>query len=580
MMTQEQSDQRVRNIIEGNNQSNSIPPPPAGFDTEVTPQNNAGSSIPPPPAGFTQEVTPQDNYFVDAAKNVIPDVVHLAVGLGEQVKEGAYEMPKRALQTGLQMASGTPYAETPSGKYDTQFFQNVPDLASSMAQPYAHPIDSFRSQPVTTALAWAPLFGGARALAKTGAEHFATAEPNFLERMGARGVNRSIGVDPTTVKEMTPYQQNPARFGVNLGRQLGKEGFEGKGAYDAADIGQSNYNEAGVKVKNSLNDIRKANSELGVYPELEDSLKKDANVILKPLLDRANELRQSKFPLRQLEEKYHRAAYEGLAEKANANNGFITLDDIEAVRQDLGEQMGMAGEESRGILSKVYRKLRTTEDAMIEDIASSTHRPELAKNLRDANSKFSRYADILPDIKKAASKTSSVKSSAFLKHPWDKTVDALDPKISQLFGKAGRGLRSGAEMADKATAFPGKAASSLFNKGKQMAGDTRGSIFPTKQPKTMFAEAPTKVPLRDLPDSEQAYQTWKQSYDRHMENNDFSNALKDKWGMLKNQGGSDLETAAPTPKMLTSEKAREFLKKTKGNKDKARALAREEGWTF
>lgn len=111
---------------------------------------------------FTDEPLPKDDLFTDdpppesfinqTAKNVIPDIGNIAKGLGETIKEGASDMPKRAIESGLEMASGTPYSETPSGQKDVEFFENAPEMGEQMARPVTHPIDYFKEHPVQQSL--------------------------------------------------------------------------------------------------------------------------------------------------------------------------------------------------------------------------------------------------------------------------------------------------------------------------------------------------------------------------------------------------------------------------------------------
>lgn len=94
----------------------------------------------------------QPSFLSKTASNIIPDLKQTAEGLGGMVKEAAYDMPKRAIETGVEMASGTPYAETPSGQKDTELVQNAPEQAKAMARPITHPIDYFEEHPVQQTL--------------------------------------------------------------------------------------------------------------------------------------------------------------------------------------------------------------------------------------------------------------------------------------------------------------------------------------------------------------------------------------------------------------------------------------------
>lgn len=101
------------------------------------------SSYLPSDQGFSPE---------KAAKNIAPDIKGLLTGLMGTVKEGTLDMPARALSTGVQMAGGVPYAETPSGQRDTSLVENAPAQAAEIVRPITHPIRYAEEHPVQQAL--------------------------------------------------------------------------------------------------------------------------------------------------------------------------------------------------------------------------------------------------------------------------------------------------------------------------------------------------------------------------------------------------------------------------------------------
>lgn len=106
----------------------------------------------------------EPGYLEKTAKNIIPDIGQTATGLASMVKEGTYDMPKRALETGLQMASGKPYSETPSGQKDVEFVKGAPQMAKDMARPVTHPIDFMQEHPVQQSLNVLGVGAGVRGL--------------------------------------------------------------------------------------------------------------------------------------------------------------------------------------------------------------------------------------------------------------------------------------------------------------------------------------------------------------------------------------------------------------------------------
>lgn len=99
-----------------------------------------------------EDTTPAGGYLEKTVKNIIPDLKQTAVGIGSMIKEGAYEMPKRAMQTGVEMAWGVPYAETPSGRQDVGLVENAPQQAEEMVRPLTHPFDYMQEHPVQQTL--------------------------------------------------------------------------------------------------------------------------------------------------------------------------------------------------------------------------------------------------------------------------------------------------------------------------------------------------------------------------------------------------------------------------------------------
>lgn len=142
---------------------------------------------------------------------------------------------------------------------------------------------------------------------------------------------------------------------------------------------------------------------------------------------------------------------------------------------------------------------------------------------------------------------------------------------SYLLNKTAAGLRSAKNVTDMIHSTP----AGIFNKGKQVAGDERGSIFPES------ALPPGMRANEMFTPSEQKYKVNELNEQQYLHNNDFPNAMKAKWGMANNTGGNVMpEDIAVPQKALTEVKAREFLKKAKGDKALARKLATGEGWSF
>lgn len=156
---------------------------------------------------------PQQGFSPEKAmSNIIPDIKQLLTNLGGTVKEGALDMPMRALQSGVQVAGGVPYAQTPSGQKDTEFVKNTPEMAAQMARPVTHPIDYFQEHPVQQALNLLP-----------------------FARLGVRGVGAALDAVPLTENvlpslERVANNQTLKGFGGTMGqlKQMaqGRDGME------------------------------------------------------------------------------------------------------------------------------------------------------------------------------------------------------------------------------------------------------------------------------------------------------------------------------------------------------------------
>jgi hypothetical protein len=116
------------------------------FDDESSAPAGNGSIV------FDDDDNAPKSFLGKTVSNIIPDLGETATGIGSAIKEGAYDMPKRALETGLEMSAGKPYAETPSGKKDVELVEHAPEQAAAMARPITHPIDYFSEHPVQQTL--------------------------------------------------------------------------------------------------------------------------------------------------------------------------------------------------------------------------------------------------------------------------------------------------------------------------------------------------------------------------------------------------------------------------------------------
>lgn len=191
------------------------------------------------------------SYLEKTASNVIPDIGQLLVGLANTVKKGAYDMPTRAMQTGIQMAGGVPYSQTPSGQTDTQLVQNAPTQAKELVRPVTHPIDYFQEHPVQQ------LLNGLAA-----------------GSLASKGAGAALNAVPLTENvlpslERVANNQTLKGFGGSIGQLKQMEAAGGRPALDAAaqfarENGLSDVLSSAIGREKSLNDfLQKSGAKLG-----------------------------------------------------------------------------------------------------------------------------------------------------------------------------------------------------------------------------------------------------------------------------------------------------------------------------
>lgn len=439
--------------------------------------------------GWDSEPPPKDDYWGDVRKNAWEGAKEIPGGAmslaNAATKVATAATPMGMARSAYDMARGKPFLETPTGEGVNTMYtvaKEVPGALFSTAKTigkagYA-PVErmsgipmretmfgkQFRERPLSTTADMTAIIPVAKGAMAAGRATFAGKGANILERMGARGINNSVGVTPGTIEDMTRYGQNPGRVGIDLGTKLADEGMGGMGPTPAFDVAVKNSKQYGRDVENALNQIKKANRSLGEYPELADPLKVESNPILKPILDEANRLRDSGYPADRFTSRYQRAMYNSLSNKAEKGGGFLRLDDINDEMRKLGNMLQTTSEENAKIVKKLYGRMADVRDKMVDEIAEASGDANLGTALKQANAGYSRYMRILPDIKSASAKEGTGKSSLFSGHPIDAAVKTVQPVLSNVTFKAGKGARRLFEESPVSA--------------KKILKDKRGSIFP------------------------------------------------------------------------------------------------------
>lgn len=388
---------------------------PEGFAAsqvlDMTPWSKVSSVLPKPVSGLF--------------RNASTEIPRNMAGMAVQAKQGLYDIPKAIFDLPRDLAQGKNPNDTELGKFTREGTSGISDSISNAVQ---HPIKTAYENPIATTML---LSGVARGTSKMF---------GGVKNKSAQAINRGLQIKEGTLEDMTPRGGNPSKVGSDLGGKLYEEGLAGKSASEALDIANKNAENFGKAVSDSVEKIKNASRPAGAYFEGYDPLKQEANGVLKPLLDKANELRDSGYPSARFESKYYRAAYESLAKKANQGSGYISLDDVRSELKNVGKMIGGASEEHYKPLGRIYGRLMDIQDAMIENVSKQSGNSNIGPALKDANAGYSRYMRILPDLFRQASKEGVGKANPISGEPLKAIFKSVEPKVAKgayTFGKAG-----------------------------------------------------------------------------------------------------------------------------------------------
>lgn len=361
----------------------------------------------------------------DIGANAIQDVKGIVGGIGNAVIEGSRmmnpaNMAEGAMKVGTAVKDALPNARMADvsnmlGKnnlVDNPISRKVAtDVLGRTKEIVTDPQGAFERHPVNTALdVSSVVFPAIKALRGAGmaaeagkgaevAEYLATKNvprgTNFLTDVGGQGINRAAGIRPATV-EMMAGTENPAKFGANLGAELNKEGAIGLSSGSTFDKANRLKQSFGVEVGDAIDNIRASGASATV----------SAEEALKPLVDEWTKLADSSFSPNRSAAKLYEDVYTKLTQKAQAAGGQLSFDDVKLALEDAGEALGNVGINSPKLepLTKLYGKLAQTRGQIVDTVAAQAGDPALATNLRSANAGYSKYADVMPDLRREAAK--------------------------------------------------------------------------------------------------------------------------------------------------------------------------------
>ena len=218
---------------------------------------------------------------------------------------------------------------------------------------------------------------------------------NVIERMGAKGVNNAMGIQPRTITDMAG-SKNPYDVGTKLGVKLVQEGAVGSSAGKSFENAARIKQQFGESVGSAIEKIRST----GVPTTIE------AKGALQPFVDNWAKYSDSFLSGNKALAKPFEQVYGKLSEISQKANGQLGLDDIRSVMDEVGEAIYNAAEGSpkEAAYKKIYGVLAKTREDIVQNIANQVNDKQLAQNLLDANAGYSRYSQIMPDIRKAAAK--------------------------------------------------------------------------------------------------------------------------------------------------------------------------------
>lgn len=399
-------------------------------------------------------VKPEAPYLEDVGRSAVKEIKGIVTRLPDLATEavkGSYAMAKAPgdiINYPVERFSGKQPSDTELGK-DIQVgkdviskgFESIKGTGRDIKDLATNPKEMFRDRPIATVAtalsALIPLAKGVGAGGRAAIRAASAEAPNMVERFGARGILDSIEIRPQTIERIAG-KSNPAEVGAVVGKRLVEEGAVGGSAKETFDLSKTVKNKYGDAVEESLSAIKKASKDAGIYPEGTDPLKVKANPVLRPLINKANDLRDSGYPLERTESRYHRAMYNSLSKSAEANGGFITLDNVRKEMQRVGKMFKKLAPDSDqyNMVAEVYGTLADTRDAIVNTIADRAGNPALATNLRNANQGFSLYTRLLPDIRRAAA-MEATGSTGFFSEPLKAARKSFEAPLSRGAVKTG-----------------------------------------------------------------------------------------------------------------------------------------------
>jgi len=297
---------------------------------------------------------------------------------------------------------------------------------------------------------------------------------NFLQNMGARGINKSAGITPRTISELAG-SGNPAEAGTQLGQTLSKEGAVGFTPGSTFQKVSQVHDQFGQAVGQAINNIKAA----GVPTTI------DANEALQPLVDKWTQYSNSALSGNKLMARPYEQIYGKLAGIASQNSGQLGIDELRSAMDEVGTALDGSGigTPKEAAYSSLYGDLADIRDNIVNKVAQSANDPGLKNALLNANQGYSTFSRILRDVRMAAAREGAGTGSLLSGHPISSMMDVLRPILSRTALSLGNSLgTAGREVPPVSSILEDNAETPLPFFGSQQNQQMPQPLFRKPQP--------------------------------------------------------------------------------------------------
>lgn len=263
----------------------------------------------------------------------------------------------------------------------------------------------------------------------------ATNKPlNILARVGARDINATAGIKPSTVLGLAGKSE-PSEIGYRLSEWLRTRGMASMRSGEIAKKSIQLESDYGRRVGNAISDIKSAGVDTTV----------DSGKALQPIVDRWANYAKSALSEGKRKAVPFEQIYNDLSSIAKNSNNRLSLDTIREKMAEVGEQLnGMTDSNPRlAAYEELYGSLANVRDGIVQSVANNVGNQNLKNELLKANKDYSTLLRLQPDIRRSAARETTNK-------PFSGGIQrATAPYISRTIGAVGRQLSGATELGAK-----------------------------------------------------------------------------------------------------------------------------------